>query len=363
MFKRLMTFLVCVVLMSGIGASYAESWADEMDEMEAYVASIFPFESMSYYPYHPTHIDPINYTGYVAWDGGLLGDWNYTYYTGWTEETNKLQDYLDFLAYWGYVVEQQPFDEPGITAWRAVSTEQRTDRRPLLPTVYVYHSASIGMLMIAYSELDALIYDQWLDAPSWRAWNVYDPVILPVDVQLSEDVTVTVEGFLCKKELFILADGELEYAPYSEAVLAGHGIYRETIDVGDQRLHHLYCDMAGWSDQELMCVKVSFDAAQSQQIVPYLRAGLVADLSADGNGDGMYVSIVQLAENPQSKGVYAVPDPNDCNALWLIFPYFQREENEVERLYLCLEDENDPWIGDLRDWQYVNFHIENRTLD
>lgn len=364
MFKRMIALFVHIVLFCSINITHAESSLDaELGRRDQYVNSLFPYESAAYHQYHPTHVDPISYNGYVAWDGGLIGDLDYTYYGGWYEDERNVRDYLAYLEYWGYTIEKQPYDEPDIDAWCATSTEQRTDRRPLMPTVYVYHIKSEGLLMIARSSLDGYIYDQWLDNPDWQTWKVYDPQKLPLEVQLTEEITVTVEGFLRKEELFILADGELEHAPYSTDVLEGHGVLLESMAVGNEMLHHLCCDLEENSDQELMCVKLSFDAAVSQQVVPYLRAGLVPDLTDDGCGDCMYVSVLQLAESPDSKGVYTIPDPEDCTALWLVFPYFQREDDEVERLYLCLEDENNPWIGDLRDWQYVNFHIENETLD
>ena len=364
MFKRMIALFVHIVMFCSINIAHAESSLDaELGRRDQYVNSLFPYESAAYHQYHPTHIDPISYTGYVAWDGGLIGDLDYTYYGGWYEDERNVRDYLAYLEYWGYTIEKQPYDEPDIDAWCATSTEQRTDRRPLMPTVYVYHIKSEGLLMVARSSLDGYIYDQWLDNPDWQTWKVYDPQKLPLEVQLKEGISVTVEGFLRKEELFILADGELDYAPYSKAVLQGHGILLESTVAGNETLHHLYCNLEEDPDQELMCVKISFDATVSQQVIPYLRAGFVADLADDGCGDCMYVSVLQLAESTDSKGVYTIPDPEDCTALWLVFPYCQREDDEVERLYLCLEDENNPWIGDLRDWQYVNFHIENKALD
>lgn len=364
MFHRRMMLLTCIILFFSINIVLADSdLASELERRDQYVASLFPFESTAYHRYNPTHIDPLNYTGYIAWDGGLIGDMDYTYYTGWHEGGQNVQDYLTYLEYWGYTIEKQPDDGPDVDAWCATSTDQRIDRRPLLPNVYVYHIKSEGVLMVARSALDGYVYDQWLNNPEWRSRNVYDPVQFPVEVQLAEDISVTVEGFLRKEELFILADGELDYAPYSKAVLEGHGILLESTVAGNEMLHHLYCDLEENPDQELMCVKLSFDAAVSQQVVPYLRVGFVADLTDDSCGDCMYVSILQLAESPDSKGVYAIPDPEDCTALWLVFPYCQREGDEVERLYLCLENENNPWIGDLRDWKYVNFHIEDDMLD
>lgn len=75
MLKRLLSLAACIAMLCSISTARADSdLTSEIERRDQYVASLFPFESTAYHRYNPTHIDPINYTGYIAWDGGLIGD-------------------------------------------------------------------------------------------------------------------------------------------------------------------------------------------------------------------------------------------------------------------------------------------------
>lgn len=47
--------------------------------------------------------------------------------------------------------------------------------------------------------------------------------------------------------------------------------------------------------------------------------------------------------------------------VWLVFPPGCGIDT-LQRLYFCLEDDSNPWIGDLRDWAYMNVFLDKKHL-
>ena len=53
--------------------------------------------------------------------------------------------------------------------------------------------------------------------------------------------------------------------------------------------------------------------------------------------------------------------PKVCWMMWVLFPPQYREWYTPRRVYLYEKDPDDPWIGDLRQWEYVDFYEAYRV--
>ena len=64
-----------------------------------------------------------------------------------------------------------------------------------------------------------------------------------------------------------------------------------------------------------------------------------------------------LTQSEYEDQLFSLAEEGENADLWLVFPPGVFDPWEPYRLYFCLQDEQSPWIGDLRDWRYVNFQL------
>ena len=58
-----------------------------------------------------------------------------------------------------------------------------------------------------------------------------------------------------------------------------------------------------------------------------------------------------------------LPTETEDADLWLVFPPSIYKSGDKLRLYFCMADEDNPWIGELRDWRVMNFSITYAMLN
>lgn len=353
-----MSILMAVMLLLGAaGAALAEVQTDDMFSDEQ---SLFGFEETSYYPYLPTFLDPVNYYGYISLTSGVKDDTYYAVYP--CDSENALPLYLGYLEYWGYAGTPMDCDLPGVTAWRMTNAGASRQNRPLMQTVDVYYAAEQGIMAVAYSYLDAWIYDEWLAEPDWQTYHHFDPAYLPQRFWLGENVTVTVEEFFLADLLFVTAGDELSLYPYDAALLQIRDLQIESLKETDSPYtrHVLHTESNNPNNQsQMLCVRVSCEPGVRAELLHSLRAALAdTDENDTQYADCTDVPMLLLTRSEEDPLLFTIACEEEATDLWLVFPPSVYRAGDVQRLYLCLEYENNPWIGDLRDWQYVNFQVK-----
>lgn len=355
-----MSILLAVMLLLGTaGAALAEAQSDDMD-IFSYAQSLFDFEDLVYYPYLPTFLDPVNYFGYVSLTSGVKGDTHYAVYP--CDSENDLALYRGYLEYWGYESAPMECELPGVAAWRMNSAGTAHEGRPLMQTVDVYYAAEQGIMAVTYSYLDAWIYDAWLAQPDWQTYDHFDPAYLPQMLWLREDLPVMVEEFFLADLLFVTAGEELSLYPYDAALLQMRDLHIRSIKEADLPLtqHVLYTEPDSPNNHsQMLCVRVSCESGVRADLLRSLRAALAdADENDPQYADCTDVPMLLLTRSEEDPLIFTLAEEEAASDLWLVFPPSVYRDGDVMRLYLCLEDENNPWIGDLRDWQYVNFQVK-----
>ena len=352
-----MSILLAVILL--IGAAGGMMGAAQADDMFGDEQSMFGFEETSYYPYLPTFLDPVNYYGYISLTSGVKDDTYYAVYP--CDSENDLALYCGYLEYWGYAGAPMDCDLPGVTACRMTSTETAREDRQLMQTVDVYYVAEQGIMAVAYAYLDAWIYDAWLACPDWQTYDLFDHDDLPQMLWLNKHVTVTVEEFFLADLLFVTAGEEFSLYPYDAGLLQFRDLHIQSVKEADspftQHVLHTEPDSPN-NHSQMLCVKVSCDHSVRAELLHSLRAALAdADENNPQYADCTDVPMLLLTQSEEEPLFFTIADEESASDLWLVFPPSVYREGDVMRLYLCLEDEKDPWIGDLRDWQYVNFQV------
>lgn len=357
--KIMSLLLAAMLLICSAGSAFAEEKIDTYDELLKYTEELFGFTDTRYYPYLPTFVDPVNYCSYLSMHSGVKGDEYYAAYNGWSEEDVAL--YRGYLEYWGYVGAPMACDLPGVTAWRMTSAESAREGRPLMQTVDVYHVAEHELLVIAYSYLDAWIIDEWLAYPDWHIYDHFEPGMLPCILPLSEDVTITVEEILLTDLLFVTSEGELSLYPYAPSILQERDLQVTSLKTLDSSTvqHILHVEKNNYSsDVNMMCVRISYNYGARDELLHSLRAALAeADEKYTQYADCTDVPMLLLTQTEEDSLSFSLAGEEENEDLWLVFPSAVYNAWDVQRLYFCLQDENAPWIGDLRDWRYVNFEI------
>lgn len=249
--------LVCLPL-----STYAEEYS--YDDNCEYVLTTFKLADTAYYPYRPLHIDPVSYNGICSIVGGLNGDTYYVAYSCYKAE--DIERYLDYLQYWGYEVEETPCTIPDMKSWRLVGTDADMAHRPLVPAIDVYHATERELLIVAYSYLDAWLYDAWLEKPEW-GWmnNPFKEEPLPYTLQLRADAAISVKEVRLTKELYIIADEELPVYPYSLPLLEERDLAMSAVKIGEKWLHHWKYDRKSTTIPYMLCVRISFDKIAAQR--------------------------------------------------------------------------------------------------
>lgn len=351
--------LMAALLLGTAGVALAETQNDDMD-IFTYAPILFGFEDSDYYPYLPTFFDPVNYYGYISLTGGVKDD---TYYAVYPCDTAEwLMSYFDYLAYWGYTGAPMECDLPGVEAWHMTSTESSCEGRPLMQTLDVYFAEDHGVMAVACSYLDAWIYDEWLAHPDMFTYDHFDPSHLPSTLWLSEDVSIMVEEFFLTDQLFVNSEEDLSLWPYDAELLQFRDLQiRSMQKTGASMTQHiLHVDSGSAVNKaQLLCVKVSCGSSAQAEVLHSLRAALAeANDRTTEYADCTDVPMLLLTQSEKDPLLFTLADEESASDLWLVFPPSVYRTGDVLRLYLCMEDENDPWIGDLRDWQYVNFQVK-----
>lgn len=346
--------LVCTPL-----SAFAEEYS--YDDNCEYVLEVFGLEDTAYYPYLPLHIDPVSYSGACSMVGGLNGD---TYYVGYScYKAEDVERYLDYLHYWGYEAEETSSAIPDMNAWHlvGVGTDADVARRPLVPVIDVYQAVERELLIVAYSYLDAWLYDAWLEKPEW-GWmnNPFKAESLPYTLQLREDVAICVAEVRLAKELYIVADEELLIYPYSLPLLEERDVAMSAINFGEKWLHHWKYDRNSTTIPYMLCVRIAFDKSLRDEILHSLRAA-TANVEQSEYGDCVDVSMMFLSQYAEDDVLFTSDLSDTESEVWLVFPPGCGIDT-LQRLYFCLEDDRDPWIGDLRDWAYMNVFLDQRHL-
>lgn len=349
--------LALVLLAAPVFHAQAEEEADF--DLCVYAETLFGFESMAYYPYLPTHIDPVSYDGGIALDVGLKGDQLYAVYHSWQED--DLSHYLDYLAYFGYAVTPVDCALPSVSAWRAAGPGTASEGRPLLQELEIYHVSERQLLAVAYPYLDAWILDAWIDQPDWIIGDPFKLSKLPCTLQLAEDTVITVEEFALTKKLNVYGQKDLSFAPYVDSALKGRGFKARALNTvnPDTALHFFEVDKYP-SSRFMMCVRISFDEASRSKILSSLRVA-AADTSMSEYADVISLPMLQMNSLEPEKFLFSAAAPT-ASDLWLLFPPYAYEAGDYQRLYFCLQEEDDPWIGDLRDWTYMDFKLSSTDI-
>ena len=357
--RQALGLLVAVMLLvCTVGGVLAEDASDAYLENDEYAQALFGFEDASYYPYRPTFLDLVNYEGYIALNGGVKGDEYYAVYTGWSVQ--KVVQYLGYLEYWGYEGEKMTCDLPGVMAWRMTSTEIPDEERPLLQNVDVYYVEARCLLVIAYPYLDAWLIDEWLLRPEWGNFMPFDPVALPCGMQLGEDVYVTVEEAFYTDQLYVVAEEELFLYPYGAQILQERELVIASFALSDATLYDLQVESRA-SNRKMVCVRLSCTDDARAELIRSLSAALAsADDYAPEYADCVDVPMLMLTRSGDDQAYFVPADEAESGDLWLVFPPDMHNERVAKRLYLRLRDEETPWIGDLRDWQYLNFWVATK---
>lgn len=350
--------LMMTLLLGAAGAALADTQNDDMD-IFTYSPILFGFDDSDYYPYLPTFFDPVNYYGYISLTGGVKDDAYYAVYPCDTAES--LMPYFDYLAYWGYTGAPMECDLLGVEAWHMTSSETSCEGRPLMQTLDVYFAEEHGVMAVACSYLDAWIYDEWLAHPDMFTYDHFDPSYLPSTLWLGEDVSIIVEEFFLTDQLFVNSEEELSLWPYDAELLQHRDLQiRSMQETGASMTQHiLHADSGNAVNKvQMLCVRVSCESGVRADLLRSLRAALAdADENDPQYADCTDVPMLLLTQSEEDPLIFTLAE-EAASDLWLVFPPSVYRDGDVMRLYLCLEDENNPWIGDLRDWQYVNFQVK-----
>lgn len=357
----LFSLLLCV---AACGMAAAES--GEMDNYE-YLETAFRIEDQCYHPYLPTFVDPLNCFGYLSAHGGvsLDGEMYYVSYHCENEEWAAL--YRDYLGYWGYACAPMDCDLPGVSAWRMTSTDPAPLLRPLLPTVEVYYNAERSLLVVGYSYLDVWIIDEWLRRPEWGSSDYFDFSIPPFTLPLRDDAIITVEEIVLADSLFVATSQELSVYPYTLPLLEEHRLTTTTLGTADVPVTHYYLD-AGTNNvgnpAYMVCVRLSFNNNYRKTILKSLRAAVTdLDIADPLYADCVAPSMLMLTALDKEQRIFTLPTETEDADLWLVFPPSIYESGDKLRLYFCMADEDNPWIGELRDWRVMNFSVTYAMLN
>lgn len=364
--RRMIAYLLAIsmMLVRFTGDAYAEATTKpseglSYEELLRYAEELFGFEDTRYYPYLPTFLDPVNYYGYLSMHGGVKDDIYYVVYNGHSEE--NVTAYLGFLEYWGYVGEPADSGLSGVQAWRMTSGTSQHEGRPLMQKVDVYYVTEHGLLVVAYSYLDAWLYDEWLACPDWQIYDHFEPGMLPCILPLNDDVTITVEEVFLTDLLFVTAGKELSLYPYEASMLEELDLHITALEAPDgsftQYALHMESDDSQ-TNRQMLCVRLSCNYGAREKLLHSLRAASVeADEGYSEYADCTDVPMLTLTQSEDDPLVFSVAEVGESTDLWLVFPPGVYDAWEVRRLYFCLQDETAPWIGDLRNWKYVNFQL------
>lgn len=359
--KHFKLFVVIILLCCMCSSTHATAAEYTYDDNCEYVLETFRLEDPSYYPYLPLHIDPVSYSGVCGIVGGLNDD---TYYVGYSYyKAEDIGRYLDYLQYWGYKAAETPCTIPDMMAWHLVGTDPNAERRPLVPVIDIYHAVERELLIVAYSYLDAWLYDAWLEVPEW-VWthNPFKAESLPYTLQLREDAAISVEEVRLTKELFIIADEELPVYPYSLPLLKERDLAMSAVKIEEKWLHHWKYDRKSTTIPYILCIRISFDKTLRDEILHSLRAA-TANVQQSQYGDCVDVSMIFLSQYAEDDILFTSDLCAAESEVWLVFPPGCGIDT-LQRLYFCLEKDTDPWIGDLRDWSYMNVYLdENHLVD
>lgn len=350
--------LAVLLLVSGAGAR-CEAAQDPLAEKCAYVLETFELEEAPWYPYRPTAVDPVNYSGYLSMVSGLKGDDYHAAYAGYTAE--DVAGYLTFLSYWGYRAEAMDSGLPGVSAWQLVSDAPTEGPRTLMPSLQVYHAAERALLIVRYAYLDAWLSDAWAELTgAWWLPELSEPVQLPCTIPLREGVSITVEEVRMTEQLTVLSGGELTTYPYARSVLGHLGGTFGSGRVGDGQAHVLRANPDNFCAY-IPCVRISFDPSLRGELIRTLRAATVSlDLSSLEEADCVDASILLLDQAVADSGVFTVAGEEGGAELWVAFRQ-SCAADMLQRFCFRLAEPGE-WIGDLRDWAIIQVYLEEDDL-
>lgn len=347
--KALTALLLAVCCLSGTAALAELSYFEKYE----YANQLFGLTNASYTPHKPLFIEPFCTNRLNTITSGVREGKQYSVYAHYNEE--KVSDYLAYLEFWGYTKSETKCAIPGVQSWKMISTADFGDAYPLLTYVDVFHEAENELMAVAYSYLDAFLMDEYGKNPTWNAYGTMQPSKLPAVLPLKENVKISLDDAFLTDSLFVVSEKSPLLQPHTLYNLDQLALEESTITIGGgmlrhyaiQREHHL-------SDSIYLCVKLSFDEKHYDLIRHSLRAAYADDLTAE-DADCVTLPIMLLKNTGEDPLFYTLPDDEACSELWLVFPPNNLDNQETMRLYLRLQEEGTTWIGDLREWEYVNF--------
>ena len=296
------------------------------------------------YPYLPTHLDPVCAFGWIATESGYNGDDFYVIYR--QHYATHVQEYLDYLASMGYRIVRQECDLEGLVEWHALCPSPAADGSGLMEKLRIFHAPLQELMVVSYPYLDAFLYSVWGETSGIGAdFGVYRSPSFSHTMTIAPDCSVTVEEIRFPQSVDVYAPLEQDlYQVRSKAYWQNVILYSPLIGSGLWRLD----DGKG---NAFPSVRLSFDTPVDADFVRRLRI-------LRGDVDDEYLNCAEppilLACN--SNGVLtAWTEEMQTDELWVLFRPINCHALKPQRLYICLQDPADPWIGDLRQWAYADF--------
>ena len=326
--------------------------ADEYEVSVNYAVETFGFDESVEYPYMPTHLDPVCYRGYLSLTSGFKDGDCYAAYGGWNEA--EVQDYLNFLMYLGYECAEYSCEIPGTLEWQLSNPTPREDGKGLLDNVKVFYAAEKEMLVIAYPYVDAFLYESWsestLSYPYWR-YLLNEPT--PYTFENISGHTITVEEIIYARDMSVCSQEKPVFRLHTEDP---NDPYKMILVPRGEPYHDMWLmDAPEEEDLLLMMVRLTFDQPVDKQFVDRLHIAV-----ADSDFESAH-----QAEFPMMYGwddlCVLSPWTEDTvsSNLWAVFPFRYYDLEATKRVYLYLQEDDQTWIGDLREWTYADVYQEN----
>lgn len=315
-----------------------------------YALETFGFDDSVAYPYLPTHIDPVCYRGYLSLVSGYKDGDCYAAYGGWSEE--EVQDYLNFFTYLGYDCAERACDLPGVREWHCANPTPREDGKGLLENVKVFYAAEHEMLVIAYPYLDAFLYESWGEAS--MTYPYYKSRLTEHVPYTFEDVAgrdVTVERIIYTRDMSVVSREKPALRLHAEDPSDSH---KMALELRDEPYHDTWIMLPSEDEEDLLLfiLLIAFDEPVDKAYVDRLHFA-----AADTDP-----SSVHQAEFPMFYGwddrcaLYPWTEDTVADNLWVIFPYRICDIEEAKRVYLCVQEPGQQWMGDLRQWRQAEIY-------
>lgn len=347
--KRNVLMLIVILMICAIlpcaGAEEEMQNARTYEDKVAYAVETFGFDDDLAYPYFPTHLDPVCYNGYLSLTAGFKDGESYAAYGGYTD--TDVQDYLGYLQYWGYEVTEHSSALEGIREWHAVCPSPRNDGKGLMEKMRVYHSPEWEMLTVAYPYLDGVLYETWSES-TFYAFGSRQAFALPYAMEVA-GVGMTIDEIRCMDEVEIFSETEPVMSPHSSMRMndelrmtpGAENSWRLNVTGNINKRH-----------RSILGVHLSFDRPVHQEWLEKLCLA-TAEVSEQ---EAHFAQVPMLYLYESNGTLHTWTDETESSSVWVLFPPCYYGDQEAWRIYARVMETANAWIGDLREWTYVDLY-------